>query len=276
MAPVTAAIVQDLCIFPLKSAQGIPCERVQLGTTGFTWDRHWMVIRPDGLFLTQRTHPALARIGVSLTPQGLRLECESRPPLRLTLGATGREREVKVWKDRCAALDQGEAPAEWMSAVLGEPVRVVRVAEQPLRRADPAYAGAHPQPIAFADGFPVLVCNQASLDLLNERLPTALPMDRFRPNLVLAGLEPFAEDRIATLRIGAVRLRLVKPCTRCIIPSRDQRTGVSGLDPLPALRAFRYEQTLRGVTFGSNAIIETGGGKSIERGAQCECQPADA
>lgn len=276
MAAVPAAIVQDLCIYPLKSAQGIPRERVQLGPTGFAWDRHWMVIRPDGQFLTQRTHPTLARIGVTLTSQGLRLECESRPPLWLALGAAGDVREVTVWKDRCAGLDQGEAAAAWSSAVLGEPVRVVRVPEQPLRRADPTYAATHPAPITFADGFPILVCNQASLDLLNERLPTPLPMDRFRPNLVLTGLEPFAEDRIETLRVGPVRLRLVKPCTRCIIPSRDQRTGLSGVDPLPVLRTFRYDRTLRGVTFGTNAIIEVGSGESIERGAHCECQPAHA
>ncbi len=276
MTAVPAVIVQDLCIYPLKSAQGIARERVQLDATGFAWDRYWMVIRPDGHFLTQRTHPALARIGVTLTPQGLRLESESAPPLWLALGAAGDAREVKVWKDRCAGLDQGEAAAEWLSAVLGEPVRMVRVPEQPCRRADSTYAATHPAPISFVDGFPILVCSQASLDLLNERLPTALPMNRFRPNLVLAGLEPFAEDRIESLRIGAVRLRLVKPCTRCVIPSKDQRTGVSGVDPLPVLRTFRYDRTLRGVTFGTNAIIEVGAGESIERGAQCECQPADA
>ena len=276
MTAVPAVIVQDLCIYPLKSAQGIPRERVQLEPTGFAWDRHWMVIRSDGRFLTQRTHPALARIGVTLTPQGLRLESESRPPLWLALGAPGDAREVTVWKDHCAALDQGEAAADWLSAALGEPVRLVRVPVQPLRRADPTYAATHPAPITFVDGFPILVCNQASLDLLNERLPTPLPMERFRPNLVLTGLEPFGEDRIETLRIGAVRLRLVKPCTRCIIPSRDQRTGVSGVDPLPVLRTFRYDRTLRGVTFGTNAIIEIGSGESIERGAQCECQPAHA
>ncbi|MHB1872163.1 MAG: MOSC domain-containing protein [Steroidobacteraceae bacterium] len=270
-----AVIVQDLCIYPLKSAQGIPRERVQLGPTGFAWDRHWMVIRPDGQFLTQRTHPALARIGVTLTPQGLRLESESRPPLWLALGAAGDARQVRVWKDRCAGLDQGEAAAEWLSAVLGESVRVVRVPERAPRRADPAYAAPHPAPITFVDGFPILVCNQASLELLNERLPKALPMNRFRPNLVLAGLEPFAEDRIETLRVGAVRLRLVKPCTRCVIPSRDQRTGISDVDPLPALRTFRYDQTLRGVTFGTNAIIAAGSGESIERGARCECQLAN-
>jgi uncharacterized protein len=261
--------VRELNVYPLKSARAIPLARVRLGATGFDWDRHWMVVREDGIFLTQRTHPALARIATELTGDGLILTSEGLQPLRLPLAPQGAERPVRIWKDSCAGLDQGDEAAAWVSAVLEEPVRVVRTPATPGRRANPEYAGPGPSPLAFPDGYPVLVCNRASLDDLNERLPQALPMERFRPNLVLEGLPPFAEDRIASLEIGPITLTLVKPCTRCIIPSTDQRTGVRGFDPTPVLRTFRFDRKLLGVTFGENAVISRGVGEFLERGAQC-------
>lgn len=264
------AIVQELRIHPLKSARALVRQRVHVWPTGFEWDRHWMGIRPDGAFLTQRTHPALARIDATLKPEGLQLECQGHTTLRLPFQATGPSRAVRVWKDQCTGIDQGDAAATWLSAVLEEPARVVRSPTAPARRADPLYAGTQPAPLTFVDGFHILVCNRSSLDALNERLPGPLPMERFRPNLVISGLEPFAEDRITAVQIGPVRLRFVKPCTRCVIPSQDQRTGIRDIDPLPALRAMRFDPRLRGVTFGVNALIEAGSGAVIERGAPCQ------
>lgn len=263
------ATVQELRIYPLKSARGIPCERVRLEATGFERDRRWMVIRPDGTFLTQRTHPALARIAVALTPQGLRLDSGVRPGLLLPLEAQGSPRTVRIWKDRCTGFDQGDAAAAWVSALLGEAARIVHCAPDPARAADPRYAGAVAAPILFPDGYPLLICNQSSLDALNERLAEALPMTRFRPNLVLSGLPPFAEDHIDSIQVGSVRIQLVKPCTRCVIPSLDPLTGAGSLDPLPVLRTFRFDPKLRGVTFGMNAVIACGVGESIERGTTC-------
>jgi uncharacterized protein len=263
------ATVQELNIYPVKSARGIPRTRVTLAATGFEWDRHWMVIREDGTFLTQRTHPSLTHIATELNGEGLVMTAQGCGPLLLPLEPQGSGRPVRIFKDSCEGLDQGDAAAAWVSAVLGEPVRVVRIAATPGRRANPEFAGPRPAPLAFPDGFPVLVCNRASLDDLNGRLPEALPMGRFRPNLVLAGLPPFAEDRIATIEIGPVALTLVKPCTRCIIPSTDQHTGVRGLDPLPVLRTFRFDRKLLGVTFGENAVITRGVGETLERGAKC-------
>jgi len=265
----TAITVQELNIYPLKSARGIPKARVRLARTGFEWDRHWMVIREDGTFLTQRTHPSLTQILTELTQHELILTSVGLEPLSLPLAPQGVDRPVRIWKDSCAALDQGDAAAAWVSAVLGEPVRIVRMPATPGRRADPEYAGSELSPLAFPDAYPVLVCNRASLDDLNRRSPAALPMERFRPNLVLEGLPPFAEDRIAAIEIGPVTLTLVKPCTRCIIPSTDQRTGVRGFDPLPLLKTFRFDRELLGVTFGENAIISRGVGEGLERGAEC-------
>jgi len=149
-------------------------------------------------------------------------------------------------------------------------VRLVRVPPEFSRRANPQFAGAVPAPVTFTDGYPILVCNQASLDDLNERLPEPIPMDRFRPNLVLRGLPAWAEDRIDRIVIGSVALRLVKPCTRCVIPSIDQHTGQRSTDPTPALKKFRFSKELRGVMFGENAVMVSGAGERIERGAPVE------
>ena len=148
--------------------------------------------------------------------------------------------------------------AQWLSEALGEALRLVRVPPDPERMANPAFAGAAPAPMGFADGFPLLVCNEASLEDLNSRMPEPIPMERFRPNIVLEGLRQWAEDRIETLMIGELTLRLVKPCTRCTIPSVDQRTGMPATDPGPVLRKFRFDKALRGVTFGENAVIASG------------------
>ena len=261
--------VQELHIYPVKSARGIPKARVRVGSTGFEWDRHWMVIREDGTFLTQRTHPLLTHILTELTDDRLVLTAAGFEPLFLPLAPQGAARPVRIWKDACEGLDQGDAAAAWVSAVLAEPVRIVRTPATPGRRANPEYAGSHLSPLAFPDGYPILVCNRASLDDLNARLPEALPMERFRPSLVVEGLPPFAEDRIHSLEIGPIVLTLVKPCTRCIIPSTDQRTGIRGFDPLPVLRSFRFDRELLGVTFGENAIITRGVGELVELGAQC-------
>ena len=263
--------VRELNVYPLKSARGIAKERVCLAATGFEWDRHWMVVREDGAFLTQRTHPSLARVATALTAEGLILTAEglTLTALTLQLAPRGAARPVRIWKDACAGLDQGDEAAHWISVIVGEPVRIVRTPAAPDRRANPEYAGPAPSPLAFPDGYPVLVCNRASLDDLNRRLPEALPMERFRPNLVLDGLEPFAEDRIAAIEIGPITLTLVKPCTRCSIPSTDQRTGVRGFDPLPVLRTFRFDRKLLGVTFGENAVVSSGVGEFLERGAEC-------
>ncbi|MDE2052443.1 MAG: MOSC N-terminal beta barrel domain-containing protein [Gammaproteobacteria bacterium] len=264
-----AITILALNIYPLKSARGIPTTRVLLATTGFAWDRHWMVVREDGTFLTQRTHPSLTRISTQLTGEGLVLTAAGFEPLLLPLAPRGAARPVRIWKDSCEGLDQGDEAAAWVTGVLGEPVRAVRTPATPGRSANPEFAGPHLSPLAFPDGYPILVCNRASLDDLNGRLPEALPMERFRPNLVLEGLPPFAEDRIASIEIGPVILTLVKPCTRCIIPSTDQRTGIRGLDPLPVLRTFRFDRDLLGVTFGENAVITRGVGEFLELGAEC-------
>lgn len=263
------ATISELNIYPVKSTRRIPLEQVRLGATGFEWDRHWMVVNSNGMFLTQRTHPRLARIVPELTADSLTLHAPEQPSLRMPLIPEGDHIAIRVFTFSGAALDQGKAAAEWVSNVLGESARVVRVAPSMGRVANPKYAGDTRAPVAFADGYPILVCNEASLADINQHLPEPVPMERFRPNIVLRGLPAFAEDRIDSLQIGDITLRLVKPCTRCTIPSVDQRTGEPSTDPTPVLKRFRFNRELLGVTFGENAVIAAGVGAWIERGAEC-------
>jgi hypothetical protein len=174
-----------------------------------------------------------------------------------------------VWKDSITALDQGDAAARWVTEAIGVDARFLRIAPVLDRRANPEYAGTTLAPVSFADGFPMLIVNFASLEYLNSKMPEPVPLERFRPSIVLDGLEPFAEDRIAALEFDNVTLRLVKPCTRCVITSTDQQTGNPASNPLPVLRTFRFDRRLMGVTFGENAVIAAGVGETLELGAHC-------
>ncbi len=226
-----------------------------------------MIVNTRGVFLSQRSHPQLARIVPEVTPGALVLNAPGLPALPVPLDAGGARTAVKVWDDVCVGIDQGDEAHEWLSSAVGETVRLIRVAPDMGRVANPKFAGATPAPIGFPDGYPVLVCNEASLEDLNQRLPERIPIERFRPNIVLRGFPAWAEDSIDTLTFGPVTLRLVKPCTRCTIPSIDQCTGEPSTDPAPALRKFRFSKALRGVMFGENAVIVRGSGAAIERGA---------
>jgi uncharacterized protein YcbX len=262
--------VSGLFFYPVKSMRGIACTQARLTRTGLEWDRQWMVVDAKGTFLSQRTHPLLARIVPEITADALVLNAPDAPALRVPFTATGAVVPVRVWNDSCLGMEQGAAAHEWVSRVLGRPVRLVRVAPDMQRAASAEFAGATPAPLNFPDGYPVLVCNEASLADLNTRLGELLPMERFRPNLVISGLPAWAEDHVNSLMVGPVTLRLVKPCTRCVIPSLDHHTGDPATDPLPVLRKFRFNKALRGITFGENAVIVSGTGARIERGMSCQ------
>lgn len=263
------ATLSALFFYPVKSMRGTACPQARLAATGLEWDRQWMVIDGNGTFLSQRTHPKLARIVPEVRTDALVLSAPGMPELILPLRAAGEPVAVRVWRDSCVGVAQGKAASEWVSQVLGTTVRLVRVAPDMVRAANSQFAGATPAPLNFPDGYPLLVCNESSLEELNLRLPAAIPMERFRPNLVLEGLPAWAEDEIDTISLGAVTLRLVKPCTRCAIPSLDHLSGDPSTDPLPVLRTFRWSKALHGITFGENAVIESGIGEELRRGMTC-------
>ena len=263
------ATITELNIDPLKSGRAIPQQQVRLGTTGFEWDRHWMASSPDGVFMSQRTQPRLACVVPELADNILTLRAPEMEPFSVPVEPEGATQPARVWKDSITALDLGDSAAKWLTQAIGFDARLLRISPVLDRRANPAFAGPTPAPVSFADGFPILVCNAASLAHLNTRMPTPIGMERFRPNIVLEGLEPFEEDRISELRFDSVTLRLVKPCTRCVITSTDQLTGAPSTNPLPVLRSFRFDKALMGVTFGENAIIARGVGQLLKRGATC-------
>jgi uncharacterized protein len=265
-----AVSASALFVYPVKSARGIALASARITASGFAWDRQWMIVDEAGHFLTQRTHPHLARIVTHVEGEILTLSAPELPDLVVGPDAGAEPLTVTVWDDVCTARAQGSAADAWLTRALGQPVRLVRVTPDMGRVANARFAGSTPAPLSFPDGFPVLVCNTASLADLNRRLPAPIPMERFRPNIVLEGLPPWAEDRIDTLTFADLTLRLVKPCTRCVIPSRDHLSGEPAVNPLPVLKRFRFSRELLGVMFGENAVIARGVGAKLHRGESCQ------
>jgi uncharacterized protein YcbX len=254
--------IDSLYVYPVKSCAGIALRRAQLTPRGLLHDREWMVVTPQGRFVTQREAAQLALVRTALHEDALQLTAPGLPRLTVPFArhAPAESTEVTVWGDTVLATDEGDAAASWFGEHLGRDVRLVRFDQSRPRPTDPEWSQGLQGFSSFADGFPVLVISRASLEDLNARLPAALPIDRFRPNVLLAGCAPYAEDSIGALVSGEVRLRLVKPCTRCSITTVDQATGVAqGDEPLRTLRSYRWDATMRGVKFGQNAIVESGG-----------------
>lgn len=263
------ATIANLFFYPVKSTRAIARDRLRITATGFEWDRHWMAASPAGVFMSQRTQPRLARVQGEIGAETLTLHAPDQQPLSVPLEPQGNTKAAQVWKDSITALDQGDEAAAWLSQAVGMEARLLRIAPVLDRHASREYAGPTPGPVSFVDGFPFLVVNLASLEHLNSKMPEPVPLERFRPNITLAGLEPFAEDRIGALEFDNVTLRLVKPCARCVITATDQQTGNPATNPLPVLRQFRFDKKLMGVTFGENAVIAAGLGETLTVGAQC-------
>jgi uncharacterized protein YcbX len=256
-----------LFIYPLKSCRGSEHPGVLLEEAGLAHDREWMFVTPGGRFLTQREEPRLARVDAVVQHGQLTLSADGAGQVCVPLGFAGSPGEVTVWRDRVNAFDQGDEPAAWISALLGRDARLVRIDPAARRRCDPAWTADAKAHSRFSDGYPLLVVSRASLEDLNSRLPAPLPMDRFRPNLVLDGLPPYGEDEVHELTAPGIRLRVVKPCTRCSITTTDQSTGVvMGEEPLRTLKSYRWDAALHGVKFGQNTIVIEGAGSRLEAG----------
>lgn len=254
--------ISALYAYPIKSCRGSELESAPVGRRGFIQDRQWLLVTPDGDFLTQRDHPRMALIDPRWSAEKLEISAPGMPAYSLGLNPYGLRWQVTIWRDTCEAVDQGDAAAEWFSAYLGTPCRLVYMADDFTRQVDQRYAPRTTDQTGLADGFPFLILSQASLDDLNSRLSTPLPMNRFRPNLVVAGCVPYAEDTWKVIRVGGIVLDVVKPCARCVITTTDQDTTQRGKEPLRTLASYR---TVNGkVMFGQNAIHRAQG--QIRRG----------
>lgn len=226
-----------------------------------------MVVDADGRFLTQREEPGLACVIPTISASGLVLAASDVGPLLLEANAaTAARREATVWQSRVPVLDGGDTAAAWISGLLHREARLVRFDPAARRESDRSFTPGMVALNRFSDGFPMLVLGNGSLRDLNDRLERAgrvrLPMDRFRPNIVLDGLEPYEEDFVARWTAGGMVLRPVKPCARCSIPSVDQSTGEPGPDPRDILSAYRLHPRF-GVVLGQNVVAESGIGGEL-------------
>lgn len=242
--------------YPVKSLRGERFDALEVGARGLLFDRHWMVVDAQGRFLTQRQQARMSLIGAHVGEHGdLRLTAGGMPEIRVSAGDAGRL-GVVVWGDSVEAVAVSRAADAWLSGFLGLDCRLVEFPAEVRRQVDPVYAAPHDQ-VGFADGFPFLLISQASLDDLNARLEEPVPMLRFRPNLVVSGCAPYAEDGWRRIRIGGLTFRVAKPCSRCIIPTIDPQTARRGSEPLRTLMSYRRRDNK--VYFGQNLIHDSGG-----------------
>lgn len=268
-------------MYPIKSCAGIGLSEATLGPLGLELDRRWMLIGRDGNFFSQRDHPLMATIRPAVQGSDLIVRAPAMPMLRLSLqpATAAVSVEVSLWNEPLQALDAGEEAHRWFSSYLGTDARLVQFDPAVSRISSQKWTGATAAAVQFADGFPLLVTSEASLQELNRRMQQKgaplLSMDRFRPNLVLSGLEAYEEDYIDTLTLGEpgreVVLQLVKPCARCPIPGIDQHTGLRDAqwpnEPLDTLASYRANARIDGgLAFGQNAIVLSGFGNPLRQG----------
>lgn len=276
----SAGRIARMWIYPVKSFAGIEVAAAELQPTGLAWDRSWMLVDAAGRFLSQRTLPRMALVQPQLEADALVLRFGAAE-LRLPLAEGSISRTVKVWRDSVQAWDMGDEAARLLSAFLGCECRLVRFDSRERRLSSLQWTGGVEAPNQFADSHPVLVITQAALDGLNARLAGQghgpVTMQRFRPNIVLDGLAPHAEDHLSHLQIGAAQLQLAKPCTRCPIPDIDPRTALATTDVGRALRSYRQDARVNGaVTFGMHAIVARGAGLQLRVGQPVAGQLARA
>ncbi|HEY1013483.1 MAG TPA: MOSC N-terminal beta barrel domain-containing protein [Herpetosiphonaceae bacterium] len=243
--------------YPIKSCKGFALDTAELDARGLADDRRLMVVDAAGRFLTQRELPRMALIEPRLAGAELTVRAPGAPDLTIACADDGPRLRVTIWGDQCLAADQGAEAARWFSAALGLDCRLVRIAPEETRLVTPDYAPRPTDQVGFADGFPLLLIGQESLDDLNRRLDHPLPMNRFRPNLVVAGAAPYAEDSWTRIEIGGIGFDLVKPCARCAITTTDQATAERGKEPLRTLAGYRRVGDK--VMFGQNVVHDRAG-----------------
>lgn len=276
-------ILTELHLYPIKSCAGISLREATLTPAGLMsehiYDREWMLVDANGLALTQREYPNMATIVPRIKADTLELRAPGMLRLEIPLGLPDPSEEkiirVQVWDDQVDAYDCDDTTALWFSNALGVSCRLVRFHPDAKRIASKEWTEGVEVPTLFSDGFPILVIGTGSLDDLNEKLMAqgrdALPMNRFRPNIVIGDIDAFEEDYAESIRIGNAVLKPVKPCARCPIPSVDQATGHIGPDPIDILRTYRVNPKVNdGITFGMNAILLEGEGQVVRVGQEVD------
>ena len=247
--------VAGLFHYPVKSLRGVAVETLELEARGPLHDREWMLVDPNGRFLSQRSTPLMATLTASVNPDTLRLGDDTGAFFDVARANDGAPLDVTIWRDTVPAVDCGDDAATWLEARLHQPCRLVRMPASTTRPLDPKFSPRPDAQTGFSDAYPVLLTNSASLDALNRELPNALGMERFRPNVVITGAPEWAEDEWRVVQAGAVTFDLVKPCARCAVITTDQRSGEKpdGATPLTVLATSRTLPPF-GAIFGQNAV----------------------
>lgn len=259
-------MITHLWVYPLKGAAGIPVAQWELDSFGLVHDRRWMVVDGEGEFISQRSDALLGQVRPAIDGVHLSLRSASAGELELPLaGDHGSEIRVRVWADDVDAVDCGDAAAGFMTRQLGRPARIVFMPGTTVR---PVTGSDVPVGVrvSFADAFPLLIIGDGSLDELNRRLEQPVEMLRFRPNIVVGGAAPHAEDAWRSIRLGDVECDIVRPCARCMVPTIDLATGVAGREPTRTLS--RYRRWDGKVWFGQNAVHRSPG--TLEVGGPVE------
>ena len=243
--------VSDLSIYPLKSARGVTLSSMQLNVMGPECDRRWMVIDKNGTFVTQRKTRKMSLIGVTLTDSGVRLHAHGKPDCLAITPNSARTLTSSVWGTEVNGLDCGDEVASWLSDFLSQTCRLIYMPNDGVRAVDRNFAN-NQERVGFADGFPLLITSQASLEDFNNKLGYTIGMERFRPNIVISGNEAYAEDQWRKIAINGIEFSLVKPCSRCIMPSVNPLTGTKEMAVNDTLLAHRRRG--RDTFFGQNAL----------------------
>jgi len=261
-----------LYVYPIKSCGGVALESAAVSATGLRHDRRWMLVDERGQFLSQRELPRMALISVRLAPEHLIVGAPGLPDLEVPLEPeTGNLVDVRVWGDAGCGAPVGEEADRWFGEFLKFPCRLVHKPDGDVRLVDSPYAENGDQ-VGFADAFAFLLISEASLEDLNGRLEEPVPMNRFRPNLVVRGCGPYAEDRWSRVLVGSVPFRGAEPCSRCAITTVDQETGTRGKEPLRTLATYRGSG--EGVLFGRHLIHASPGTVHLGDPVEVSARPA--
>lgn len=269
------AQITELNIYPVKSLKGIAVDKARVTEKGFAFDRHWMIVNPKGQFLSQRQLPQMAQIETQLTESALVLKhfaMSTELTVALDSSPTG-SFKARVWKNEVDVLDEGVDASQWLTEALQTawPVRLVKMASDETRVVDQSekqMAGKQSVVTEFADGFPYLIANQASLDCLNRRLDKAIPMDRFRPNIVIDSEVAFGEHGWSQLQLRDIIFSLRYPCERCVITTIDQQKATKDVtqEPLRSLIEINPMPGKKAAAFGENAELISGVGQYLSVG----------
>ncbi len=254
--------LSEINIYPIKSLGGISLKSATVENRGLQYDRRWMLVDENNKFLTQREFPKMATVGVEILKSGLGVSSDNKNleiPFEINVGETA---NVKIWSSRCRAKIYQKEINDWFSEILQTECKLVLMPEETTRKVNYFYAVHKEDTVSFADGYPVLLIGEESLVDLNSRLQTPVPMNRFRPNLVVSGTDAFAEDGWKQIKISSAIFHVVKPCGRCVMTTIDQTSGEKqGTEPLKTLASYRIPKRSikKKILFGQNLIAENVG-----------------